>query len=210
MLFRKFSQLDVSTSRRYGGTGLGLAISKELVELLGGTIGVDSAEGEGATFWFALPLSLDPGVYADELSEPHLSLRPAALWGKFAASSARVLVVEDNVINQKVALRMLEKLGIRTDVAGNGREAMQMLAGQAYNVILMDCQMPEMDGYQTSREIREKEESGRRVPIIAMTADADADCVDRRSEAGMDGYLAKPVRWGTLAAVLQKWIPVSK
>jgi CheY-like chemotaxis protein len=210
LLFQKFSQLDMSTSRKYGGTGLGLAISKQLVELMCGTIGVDSTEGEGATFWFALPLRLNPGACADGSADPP-QLGPrgsAALWGRFEASSARVLVVEDNIVNQKVAVRMLERLGIRVDVAGNGREAVQMCGVLAYDAILMDCQMPEMDGYQAVGQIRRKEESDRRVPIIAMTADAFVECRDRCREAGMDDYLAKPVRLESLAEVLKKWVPL--
>ena len=204
-LFKKFSQLDASTSRKYGGTGLGLAISKQLVELMNGAIGVDSKEGDGATFWFALTLPLDPRRYPDEPGQH--SHDPAGLWGNFAASGARVLVAEDNVVNQKVAVRMLEKLGIRADVAGNGREAVQMFAGLAYDALLMDCQMPDMDGYQATREIRGTEEADQRVPIIAMTADAFAECRDRCKEAGMDDYLAKPVRLQQLAEVLKKWLP---
>jgi len=131
LLFRKFSQVDASTSRKHGGTGLGLAISKQLVEAMGGSIGFNGHEPHGSTFWFTLPLTLKP------LARPDASEREiAATWGKFANSSARVLVADDNIINQKVAIRMLEKLGFRSDAAATGREAVQMFGGRAYDVTL--------------------------------------------------------------------------
>ena len=209
LLFHKFSQLDTSTSRRYGGTGLGLAISKQLVELMGGTIGVESIEGAGATFWFLLQLQFDPSRYPEE-PVGTAPLGPAPLWGSFATLAARVLVAEDNIVNQKVAVRMLEKLGIRADVAANGREAVEMVARLTYDAILMDCQMPEMDGYQAATEIRSIAGPRRRIPIIAMTADAFAECREHCTNAGMDDYLAKPVRVQHLADALAKWLPAHK
>jgi signal transduction histidine kinase/CheY-like chemotaxis protein len=353
LLFRKFSQVDASTTRKYGGTGLGLAISKQLVELMGGSIGVESRPGEGSTFWFTLPLTLDaqphaapvpvaelkdlrvlivddnevnrrvlheqitswgmrngsfssgeqalealraarqsgdpyhfaildyqmPGmdgatlareIKADPairdtvlvmltsvgcwdavrhtesasidacLSKPvrqsqllntlatawfkkqHVAptgpARPAsriaemksALAGRSGGWPIRVLVAEDNVVNQKVAVRMLERLGLRADVAANGREAMRMFELLPYDLVFMDCQMPEMDGYEAAQEIRRREEPGRHVAIIAMTADAMAGCRERCLAAGMDDFVGKPVAMEALFEALQRWAPVKE
>jgi signal transduction histidine kinase/ligand-binding sensor domain-containing protein/DNA-binding response OmpR family regulator len=351
LLFEKFSQVDASTTRKYGGTGLGLAISKQLVELMGGSIGVESHPGEGSTFWFTLPLTLEaqphaapvpvadlrdlrvlivddnevnrrvlheqiaswgmrngsfssgeqalealraaqqsgdpyhfaildyqmPGLDGPALakvirSDPairgtvlvmltsvgcwdavrhtesasidaclpkpvrqsqllntlattwskklHMALAdpagPAsriadmksALAGRSAGWPIRVLVAEDNVVNQKVAVRMLERLGLRADVAANGREAVRMFELLPYDLVFMDCQMPEMDGYEATQEIRRREGLGWRVAIIAMTADAMVGCRERCLEAGMDDFIAKPVAMGALFEALRRWAPV--
>jgi CheY-like chemotaxis protein len=353
LLFRKFSQVDASTTRKYGGTGLGLAISKQLVELMGGSIGVESRPGEGSTFWFTLPLTLDaqphaapvpaadlkdlrvlivddnevnrrvlhkqitswgmrdgsfssgeqaleglraarqsgdpyhfaildyqmPGmdgatlaraIKSDPairgtvlvmltsvghwdtvrhtesasidacLSKPvrqsqlfntlatawskklHVAIadpaRPASriadMKSVLAARSAdwpiRVLVAEDNVVNQKVAVRMLERLGLRADVAANGREAVSMFELLPYDLVFMDCQMPEMDGYEAAGEIRRREGPGRHVAIIAMTADAMAGCREQCLEAGMDDFISKPVAMEALFEALRRWAPVKE
>jgi signal transduction histidine kinase/ligand-binding sensor domain-containing protein/DNA-binding response OmpR family regulator len=345
LLFEKFSQLDGSRTRKFGGTGLGLAISKQLVELMGGLIGAESVLGQGAAFWFRLPLPLDTkpralatpppclndlrvlivddnevnrrvlgeqitawgmrnkGVASGEealdvMRAAHESAAPyhfaildhqmpgmdgvtlaalvkadprlqdtvlvilssvgraemqatqvsgieawlfkpasqsqlmnalASAWAmrsrtgalpqavdrhpsgvvladSFAGSGIRVLIAEDNVVNQKVAMRMLEKLGLRPELARNGLEAVQMFAMAPYDLILMDCHMPEMDGYAATREIRRAEGSNRRVNIIAMTAEAMAGARDQCLASGMDDYVSKPVRLQDLFEVLQKWI----
>jgi len=348
MLFKKFSQLDPSTTRKCGGTGLGLAISRQLVELMGGVIGVESPIGEGATFWFTLPLALNQqppatpvpaadlrdlrvlivddnevnrrvlheqisswgmrsGSYATAeqaldaliaaqrtgdpfhfvLLDDHMpnmdgpalarairansairncilvmltsagrggefrqqasggvhaclikpvrqsqllntlatewskKLEGESLWndrreriaatkstlsGQFAGLAARILVAEDNPVNQKVAVRMLEKLGLRTDVAANGREAVEMYEMLPFDVILMDCQMPEMDGYAAAAAIRKRSKPGSRVAIIAMTAEALTGCRERCLAAGMDDYLVKPVTMDGLCEALTKWV----
>ena len=126
---------------------------------------------------------------------------------RFADSAVRVMVAEDNAVNQKVALRMLERLGLRADVAGNGREAVQMGIMLPYDVIFMDCQMPEMNGYEATIEIRRRERPNRRVAIIAMTADASVDCREQCLAAGMDDYIAKPVKREDLVAALQRNLP---
>ena len=202
LLFQKFSQIDSSTSRSHGGTGLGLAISKQLVEMMGGVIGYESQEGHGSTFCFNLPLKVNLEARAGATGD-----RKASVFSRFAGSSTSVLVVDDNIVNQKVAVRMLQKLGLATAVACNGREAVDMYSDGRHDVILMDCQMPEMDGYESARTIRRTERAETRVPIIAMTADAFATCRERCLEAGMDDYLSKPVRFEDLAEVLGKWIP---
>jgi signal transduction histidine kinase/CheY-like chemotaxis protein/ligand-binding sensor domain-containing protein len=353
LLFEKFSQVDGSTTRKFGGTGLGLAISKQLVSLMGGSIGVESRLGEGSTFWFELPLGLDTkpagappmgadiiglravvvagnqvnrrvlqeqmaglglrtvgfaggdgaleamraarddpyrfavldapagdaggvslagAIHADGLlsgcivvvlspigqrqetgPEPGGAIdarlcKPvrrsrlldtlASAWAgrqgaargdgppakggaadaadaasarrsamaKFAPGS-RILVVEDNVVNQKVARGILVRLGLRADVAVNGREAVEMSALVPYSLILMDCQMPEMDGYEATREIRRRPSAGPPVIVIAMTADAMAGSRERCLEAGMDDYITKPVRVNELCAALSRWLP---
>jgi signal transduction histidine kinase/DNA-binding response OmpR family regulator len=320
-LFRSFSQVDASTTRRYGGTGLGLAISKGLVELLGGELGVESEPGQGSTFWFRVPLAksataspadevdfrglralivddnatnrrvlreqlrgwgceteeaqggrealemlrksagtpeafgvalldfqmpeMDGAELAERIHEdPRLAklpmvmltsmprrgqtgrmagfgvgatiAKPATRARLFEALTAvvgfdplrratrergalpeghgRVLIVEDNAVNQRVTLRVLEKAGYLCQVAANGREAIAACAGARYDAILMDCQMPEMDGFEASREIRRRERTSERIPIIALTAETRESERERCFQAGMDDYLTKPVR----------------
>jgi signal transduction histidine kinase/CheY-like chemotaxis protein len=328
LLFQKFSQLDGSSTRRFGGTGLGLAISRQLVELMGGRIGVDSRVGEGSTFWFVLPLTLDPhppsfpappdlrglralivddnevnrrvlhqqiahwGMRTGNLTsaadvvavlrrahaggDPYhfllLDHRMALMDGTMVAASVRadplirdiaivlltsighrseaervdaclqkpirqsqlmsvlsanpqqlhpirpreerryggptfrVLVAEDNVVNQKVAIGLLEGFGLHADVARNGREAVRMVELLPYDLIFMDCQMPEMDGYEATRTIRRLEGSKRHVPIIALTAEAMDGARQRCLQAGMDDHVAKPIQREDLAETLQKWV----
>lgn len=343
ILFHKFSQADSSITRRYGGTGLGLAICKQIVELMGGSINLDSKEGEGSTFWFELPLALDTQPPADPIpatvlkglrvlivddievnrrvvheqissfgmrngsyssasealaaiqraraegdpydfviadyqmpdidgatlaakikADPLLSnvvfvmltsigdwrevkglegasvdaclVKPVRqsklvrtlvdVWSKkraivdnstseelaalhhgisdrFAPSDLRVLVVEDNSVNQKVAVRLLQRVGARADVAGNGLEALAMLNALPYDFVFMDCQMPEMDGYETAARIRRMEGPNRNVKIIALTADAINGCRERCRAAGMDDFLSKPVQLNDFIEVLK-------
>jgi CheY-like chemotaxis protein len=146
-----------------------------------------------------------PGAGGRE-SQDSGARQPAAT-ANFAARNARVLVVEDNVVNQKVACLLLERVGLRPDVAANGREAVQMAALLPYGLILMDCQMPEMDGYEATRQIRQREVPERRVAVVAMTADAMAGTRERCLSAGMDDYLSKPVKPAALHAVLNRWLP---
>ena len=337
-LFKPFSQADASTTREYGGTGLGLAISKQLVELMGGTIGVDAAPGKGSTFWFTLPLRrADRGVAHDridlrglrvlvvddnnthrrllrhsleawkmegeevasglqalarlreaaganaafpiaivdmfmpemdgltlaraiksdpEIASTHLIMvtsmvgridpqvmrdagfdaslmkpvkqsalfdaivnliagrqqvkrfehpEPRAVVG--ARTDVRILVAEDNPVNQKLAIRQLKRLGINADPVANGAEALEALDRIAYDLVLMDCQMPEMDGFEATRRIREREGHQKHTPVIALTANALQGDRERCLDAGMDDYLAKPVSEADLARVLEHWLP---
>jgi signal transduction histidine kinase/DNA-binding response OmpR family regulator len=350
LLFEKFRQLDGSSARKYGGTGLGLAISKQLIGLMGGSIGVESRVGDGSTFWFLLPLQLDAhphaapvpatelrnlrvmivddnevnrrllheqvtswGMRNGSFGEPLQALEAlraaqetgdpyqfvlldylmpemdgvtlaraikndprtrgvlvvlftsvgrwsevrtlegvaidaslvkpvrqsqllntlAAVWWKkrsvsnvrtpkpengssamkdalavkFAGAPPRVLVAEDNAVNQKVAVWLLEKLGLRPEVAANGGEVLKMLEMAPYDLIFMDCQMPEMDGYAATREIRRSEKAGRRVAIVAMTAEAMAGAREPCLASGMDDHITKPVKLEDIFDALQKWLP---
>ncbi|OQW91007.1 MAG: hypothetical protein BWK78_05725 [Thiotrichaceae bacterium IS1] len=202
-LFGKFNQLDASTSRKYGGTGLGLFISRQLVELMGGHIGVDTQASQGCTFWFklTLPLAAPP---AETTAPPTL----AKLEGNLRQS--RILLVEDNRTNQMVARIMLNKLGCQVSVANHGQEAIDLLAGQPFDLVLMDVQMPIMDGYTAAQHIRQHEQRTRtHLPIIAMTADAIADRLEKCLAAGMDDFLTKPITQHTLAQMLRKWLSPS-
>jgi signal transduction histidine kinase/ActR/RegA family two-component response regulator len=201
-LFQAFTQADASTTRRYGGTGLGLAICKQIVELMGGAIGVDSALDHGSRFWFTVPFDQVQAEAPAPEAPPDAVAR--AVRSDATAAPLHVLLVEDNPVNQKVATRMLEKLGHRVDVASNGFEAVDAAARTSYDAVLMDCQMPELDGYGAAARIRASETS-RRVPIVAVTANAAVDDRERCFESGMDDYLAKPLRLPDLSRVLDRW-----
>ncbi|MBV9041163.1 MAG: response regulator [Acidimicrobiia bacterium] len=204
-LFESFSQADASTTRRYGGTGLGLAISKQLVELMQGSMGVDSEVGTGTTFWFTVRLAPAAGpLESVENGGSGPGTEDAGAPGK----GARILVVEDNAINQQVATGMLQRLGYAVDLAGNGREALDAVASTTYSAVLMDCQMPEIDGYEATAEIRRREAGTTHVPIIAMTASAMSGDEERALAAGMDGYVTKPVKLDELGRVLKQWLQV--
>jgi PAS domain S-box-containing protein len=220
-LFEPFTQADGSMTRKYGGTGLGLAIARQLVEKMNGTIHAEHAEGQGATFWFTArfekPASQSEGAQ-DALAAPPPrrlgsradSIADADEPGRAPGRALRVLVVEDNAVNQKVTVRMLSKRGYAATAVGNGREALDALAQGAYDAILMDCQMPEMDGYEATAEIRRREAGGPRMPIIAMTAHAMQGDRDRCLAVGMDGYITKPVTLDALDAALAEFLRASQ
>ena len=197
-LFEKFYQADSSTTRKFGGTGLGLAISKELAILMGGQIDVISELNVGSTFTVTLPFrsaTRSLQVSADS-TDGYIDQR--------AKLPVKVLLVEDNAINQRVGLRLLEKLGCSVDLASTGWEAVQMVGEEIYQLVLMDCQMPEMDGYEATTLIRQREEPNKRTRIVAMTAAAVEGDRERCLAAGMDDYLSKPVQLADLARILEK------
>jgi PAS domain S-box-containing protein len=200
-LFQLFSQVDASTARRYGGTGLGLAISKKLVEMMNGRIWVESRPEIGSTFHFTIKAhEAQPKAISLDLEDRNAS-STKALCNEDPDSSLSILLAEDNPINRKVALLMLAKLGLKADVASNGHEVLQALESHNYDVILMDLQMPEMDGLETTKEIRKRMPDGPR--IIAMTAAAFKSDREMCIEAGMDDYIRKPVRIDELAEALR-------
>ena len=198
-LFSAFTQADGSTTRRYGGTGLGLAISRRLVELMGGNIGINSELGQGSTFWFT--------VQVEEIADLAVTF-PQQVLSSTVPLSGRVLLVEDNRVNQKVAVALLTRLGLTPSVANNGQEGVSLWEKNHYDLILMDCQMPILDGYAATQQIREQEVavSRSRIPIVAMTAGAMAGDRERCLAVGMDDYLTKPVQLAELQRVVNHWL----
>jgi len=197
-LFLPFSQGDESTSRKYGGSGLGLAISKRIVEAHSGNIGAFGKPGGGSVFWFEIPLKLtEVEVVAPR---QHADKTP------LIDTQKRILLAEDDQVNQLVALKQLEVLGQQADVAGNGREVLEALDRGSYDLILMDCQMPELDGLQATRLIREKGYSKADLPIIALTANVFDEDRERCIESGMNDFISKPVFIEKLRNVLVKWL----
>jgi signal transduction histidine kinase/ActR/RegA family two-component response regulator len=201
MIFEPFTQGDGSTTRRFGGTGLGLAISRSLVEMMGGQIGFTSQPDVGTVFSFGVPLPPASGCAA-HIVEP---IRQRQLPGSARRRPQRILLVEDNVVNQRLALRQLEILGFEAMAVDNGRAAVDALENQHYDLIFMDCHMPVMDGFAATAAIRERERRSRdRVPIVAMTANARAGDRDDCLAAGMDDYLCKPVTLAELERVIER------
>jgi len=206
-LFRSFSQVDSATSRQFGGTGLGLAISKGLCEVMGGQIRVESEPGVGTLFEFELPLASPGGSEVEEWEDLDGDLPQGAVSGaggfepdESQKSGLRILLAEDNLVNQKVALKLLERMGYRADVVANGAEAIAAVQRSAYDLILMDIQMPEVDGIQATIQIREL--GNREIRVVAMTANAMNSDRDACLAAGMDDYMRKPVRPNRLEQVL--------
>jgi PAS domain S-box-containing protein len=216
VLFTPFTQMDSSPKRKHGGTGLGLAISKQLAELMGGTIGVESEEGVGSSFYFTArfekqrTISSSPEERSKSLSEDMTTKRIGDTADLFARSSRRIriLVAEDNPVNQKVAVAMLKNMSLNADVVADGREAIAALQSIPYDLVLMDCHMPEMDGFEATRIIRH-DGSGvlkSQIPIIALTASTLQSDRDRCIQAGMSDFIPKPVNKNELAQVLFKWL----
>ena len=193
-LFQEFHQVDSSPTRKFGGSGLGLAISYRLAGLMGGLLRVESRQGVGSTFFFDLPFAASETGARDLATEaPKVSPLPPGL---------RILVAEDNPVNQKVIVMMLEQAGARVDVAENGRLAVERHQASAYDMILMDCQMPELDGYAATTKIRSLSGELSLVPIIGVTANAFAEDRERCIRGGMNGYVAKPLSRATLMAAI--------
>jgi signal transduction histidine kinase/ActR/RegA family two-component response regulator len=197
-LFQSFSQADASTTRRFGGTGLGLAISRQLAELMGGSIGVTSEAARGSTFWFTARLarpSAEELVAASSAANSQDELEPSR--------PLSILLAEDTPVNQLVASRMLQKLGHRVELAGTGAEAVAAVARGQFDVVLMDCLMPDVDGYEATTRIRAAERVGR-LPIVALTASATVEDRERCLAAGMDDFVSKPVKLAELARALAR------
>ena len=210
-LFHSFSQVDASTARRYGGTGLGLAICKRLVEMMGGSIWVESREGMGSTFYFAIAAKSTAEMPSNALElKSCQDTRPAGIGLTGQNRDLSILLAEDNAVNQVVTIRMLDKLGYHADVAANGLEVLQALERRHYDLVFMDVQMPEMDGLQATRAIRKIWGREPGIRIIAMTASALTGDREMCLEAGMDGYISKPTKIEALQEALQACSPGSK
>ena len=200
-LFEPFTRADTAAAREHGGTGLGLAISRRLVDLMGGRIEIDSTPQAGSTFHVVLPFS--PSARLADRPQPAVATAAAGPWPN---RSRRVLVVEDEKVNRVVAIRLLEHLGYRAEAVDNGRMALAAVERGSFDLVLMDCQMPGLDGYTTTRLIRQREGGDRHTPIVAVTAHALQGDREKCLAAGMDDYLAKPFREAELDAVLGRWL----
>jgi PAS domain S-box-containing protein len=199
-LFTPFSQADSSTSRRFGGSGLGLAITKRIVEMMGGEMGFTSQPGTGSSFWFTVALQ---STSPPETESPGGKTAGGAA---LLSSTCRVLVAEDNPVNQLVVLEQLASLGFEAVAVSNGLEALAALEEKPYDLVLMDCQMPELDGYETTLRMRRREGERWQVPVIALTAHAMQGDREKCLVAGMNDYISKPFRVETLRQIIQRWL----
>jgi signal transduction histidine kinase/DNA-binding response OmpR family regulator len=200
-LFERFAQVDSSIARRYGGTGLGLAISKRLTQLMGGEIGVRSTEGEGSNFWFRIPLS--------EVERPPVQLLPPIDRPSTSAKNLKILVVDDLALNLEIASVMLSHAGHAVTTASGGMQAIELLGKDGFDIVLMDIQMPGLDGIESTRRIRELNADCRKVPIIALTANVFAEQIAAFKLAGMNDHVGKPFRATELLAAVERWAPKS-
>lgn len=204
-IFDKFSQADESTTRKYGGTGLGLAITKELVEMMGGTIGVNSEENKGSEFWVKIPFKITDKMHEDIAVTNTEKRKPENLNNKIKSQSSHVLIAEDHKMNQILIKKILSKLNFTNyDLVENGEDAVNAFKSNQYDLVLMDCHMPKMNGYEASVEIRKFEEnSPGSAFIIALTADAMPETKENCLNAGMDEYVSKPIDMDILREILE-------
>jgi CheY-like chemotaxis protein len=200
ILFQPFTQADRSTTRRYGGTGLGLTICRRLIDQMGGEIGVESEPGAGSTFWFTVRVGVV--LPAPSQGQPAAPGASAERRGQAAAGARSVLIVDDSLINRLVTSRMLAHLGHEVASAESGAQALDLLARDSFDLILTDCYMPEMDGFELAARIRRRD---RAVPILAMTADVLEETRARCLAAGMNDCLTKPLRMDDLERALETW-----
>jgi PAS domain S-box-containing protein len=219
-LFESFTQGDGSSTRKYGGTGLGLSISKQLVELMEGQLGVESKPGQGSRFWFTANFGKAPLTVAAPAPPkrpvptapapppaPKVPIPSLPEKSNGGPRKLRVLLAEDNEINQRIALRLLEKLGVGADAVDNGRAAVEALAQRSYDLVLMDCQMPDMDGFEATAVIRNRERGKSHTPICALTANAMEGDREKCLAAGMDDYISKPVGLEKLREAVERLVP---
>jgi CheY-like chemotaxis protein len=205
-IFDDFTQQDDSTTRKFGGTGLGLAITKQLINMMGGEINVQSKPGEGSSFCVTLRLERQTQGHIPETEHAQtrtVSDQPPA---NEASLNARILLAEDNMINQEVASAMLESNGCEVVAVNDGQLALQALADNHFDLVLMDCQMPTMDGFEATRRIRRLASNYSDITIIALTADIQEGIIQQCSEAGMNDYLSKPFTHDSLLEIVTKWL----
>ena len=207
LIFEAFAQADVSTTRQFSGTGLGLTISRQLVEMMGGKIGVENNSGPGSTFWFEISFDVSPVFSAPDGEQVDLGAR---FMHSELLNDVRILVAEDNVVNQFVIRKILEELGCEVTIVNDGIEVVRSWKARRYDMILMDIQMPNRDGIAATRVIRKLENGEQSVPIIAITANALKNDRDACIEAGLDDYLSKPYRIEEFKLMLERWIKLSR
>lgn len=206
-IFDDFTQQDDSTTRKFGGTGLGLAITKQLVNMMGGEIFAQSTPDQGSCFWITLRLEKQYPEQNKDAGHAELINQSGHAAGDEVMLDARILLAEDNQINQEVASAMLESAGCEVTAVNDGQLALQALESDNFTLVLMDCQMPTMDGFETTRRIRQKHTNYSQIPIIALTADIQEGIIDQCREAGMDDYLSKPFTHDSLLEIVAKWTP---
>lgn len=207
-LFQPFVQADTSITRQFGGTGLGLTICRRIVQTMGGEIGVESELGQGSTFWFRVPLRIADGT-TEIPPTPETIILPRPLAPVVSKSAIRILIVEDYDDNRDILLVLLEEMGYKADCVTNGQEFLDRIAEQDYDIILMDCQMPILDGYEATRRLRQREAGEKHAIVIGLTAHAMEGDRQKCLDAGMDDYISKPIEAEMFSTLLLSWAPLA-